>query len=146
MDNNKKIRRIVVATASAAALTAGLGFAAPASAVVDEPAVSETAAGETAAGETAEEGKGYLGAQHGVVTAPVVTDGKEGAAVTMFKVTDESRTVPWVATGGTVVLKRGAQVAASEITQGDRVTAINTPGGKAGGPAAARRVIIHDGE
>ncbi|MER5264573.1 hypothetical protein ABTZ99_21110 [Actinosynnema sp. NPDC002837] len=49
--------------------------------------------------------------------------------------TDENRTVPWVATGGTAVLKRGERVSASEIAQGDRVTAINTPGGKAGGAA-----------
>ncbi|MFD0200726.1 MULTISPECIES: hypothetical protein [Saccharothrix] len=140
MDNNK-IRRIIVATASAALLTAGLGFATPASAVVGETAVF----GETAT-EEAEEGKGYPGAQHGVVTAPVVTDGKEGDVVTVFKVTDETRTVPWAATSATVVLKRGARVPASEIAQGDRVTAINTPGGKAGAAASARRVIIHDGE
>ncbi|NUT49007.1 MAG: hypothetical protein HOV94_17120 [Saccharothrix sp.] len=125
MDDNM-IRRIAIATASAAALAVGLGFATPASAVVE--------------GTVAAESEDGTFAQHGVVTAPVVTDGKDGDVATAFKVTDENRTVPWVATADTVVMKRGVKIPASAIAQGDHVTAIGATA--KGGAASAKRVVV----
>ncbi|MEU4761738.1 hypothetical protein AB0H12_00700 [Actinosynnema sp. NPDC023794] len=130
MDNNK-IRRVAVAVA--ALLTAGSAFASPASAVVAE--------GKVAVAKPPVKGAEVV--QDGVVTAPVVTDtGKDGEVVTVFKVTDDVRTSPWVATAEAVVIKGGVPVPATAIAQGDRVTASGVV--VKGEIGSALKVVVHD--
>jgi len=127
-----RIRRIATVTA-AVLVTVCLGLGAPASAVVVKGGTVDKAT-------TAVEGEVVV--QQGVVTAPVLTDGKDGDVLTVFKVTDDARTLPWLATGKTIVLKGGAQVPATTITQGDRVTVSGTL--TKGGIASALKVVVHD--
>jgi hypothetical protein len=130
---NTRIRRIAIVTAAALA-TVCLGLAAPASAVVTK--------GEAVADKATTAVAGEVVVQHGVVTAPVLTDGEDGDVLTVFKVTDDARTLPWLATGKTIVLKGGVPVPATAIAQGDRVTVSGTM--TKGGIASALKVVVQD--
>lgn len=143
MDSNK-IRRVSTASALALCATVALGFASPASAVVAaDKAVADSAAVDKAAVDPAPvDGKGEVVTQDGVVTSPVVTDGKDGDLATVFKVTDADRTLPWVANDKTVVIKGGVPVPATAIEQGDRVSATGVL--VKGKVAQAAKIVVHD--
>jgi len=130
---NTRIQRIAIVTA-AVLVTVCLGFGAPASAVVTK--------GEASADKTTTAVKGEVVVQQGVVTAPVLTDGKGDAVLTVFKVTDGARTLSWLATAKTIVLKGSVPVPATAIAQGDQVTVSGTMA--KGGIASALKVVIHD--